>query len=189
MFAPPWTPETFSFMLVGFVCVCVCVYEGERDRDRERKVMNLQWEKTKHAQKHIQSFHSLIFPSSMWILDMYMVHIQSQLANLYLCFLVSVVYRGSLVRDWCGTLGLSALSLMLTKAAFISSKYCKNSMLWYTKMYCFLFEHISKWKLFLWCKAEFSASLFQSSLHHMILQKIIIILLLKKHLLLSMCYI
>ncbi len=43
-----------------------------------------------------------------------MVHIQSQLAYLYVCFSVSVVYQGSLVRD--------DMSLMLTKAAFISSK-------------------------------------------------------------------
>ncbi len=58
------------------------------------------------------------------------------------------------------------LSLMLTKSAFIDQK-CSNKKNIILKYYnfdnCFLLEYILKCNLFLWCKAEFSASLLQSS--------------------------
>jgi len=58
---------------------------------------------------------------------------------------------------------------MLTMVAFISSKMQKNSNI--VKYYYNLNELFSiliyfKCNLFLWCKAEFSASLLQSSVSH-----------------------
>ncbi len=42
--------------------------------------------------------------------------------------------------------------------------FCKNVILWKNK--CFLCEYTLKCNLLLWCKAEFSASLLQSSVSH-----------------------
>ncbi len=65
--------------------------------------------------------------------------------------------------------GVSCLGVswnnFFTKPAFIQSKYIKNSnKVKYYKY--FLFEYIFLCNLFLWCKAEFSASLLQSSVSH-----------------------
>ncbi len=75
-----------------------------------------------------------------------------------------------------------------TTLHLFSQKYSKNSNIvkyYYNLNNCFLYEYIVKCNLFLWCKAEFSASLLQSSVSHDPSE--IILLLLKKHLfLLSM---
>ncbi len=61
-------------------------------------------------------------------------------------------------------------SLILTKAAFIWSKNTvKTVILWNIitiKNKKIIFEYVLKCKLFLWCKAEFSASLLHSSMSH-----------------------
>ncbi len=57
---------------------------------------------------------------------------------------------------------------MLTKAA-CDQKYSQNSNIvrnYFNLNYCCLFAYILKCNLFLWCKAEFSASLLQSSASH-----------------------
>ncbi len=59
-------------------------------------------------------------------------------------------------------------SLLLTKAAFIWSIYSKNSNIvkMYSNLTFFKSEYTLKCSLFLWCSAEFSASLLQSSVSH-----------------------
>ncbi len=59
-------------------------------------------------------------------------------------------------------------SLLLPKAAFIWSKSSKNTNIvkCYYNFKSFYIEYILKYNLFLWCKAEFSASLLRSSVSH-----------------------
>ncbi len=55
---------------------------------------------------------------------------------------------------------MSAIDIIYGKNSNIVKYYCNK------KMYFFLIEYIVRFNLFLWCKAEFSASLLQSSVSH-----------------------